>query len=80
MAFHSVRSCSVGKFAVWVMALCGLAAAPMVAALLLGRYVLPQIQARPWLLPLETTAWALFVLGIFSSARTAAADFIYFQF
>ncbi len=63
-----------------MLALCGLAATPMVAALLLGRYVLPQIQARPWLLPLETTAWALLFLGIFSSARTTAADFIYFQF
>ena len=69
----------------WIVAtsmvsLCGLAAVPLVAAMLLQRYVLPSVRERPWFLPVETTAWAIFALGIFSAARTTAADFIYFQF
>ena len=38
MAFHSVRSCSVGKFAVWVMALCGLAGAVSAQTCVLGGF------------------------------------------
>lgn len=60
------------------MALLG--AAPLVAAHLVLRWVVPRIEASPWYLPLQTTAWTLYGLAMFLFVRMSAMDFIYFQF
>ncbi len=69
----------------WIVAtsmvgLCIAASLPLVAAMSFEKFVLPKVERAPWLLPLQTTAWAVFAIAVFSSVRTTATDFIYFQF
>ena len=63
-----------------MLGLCAYAALPLVAALLAERYLLPRLKDTPWWLPVRTTGWAVMAVAVFSSVRTSAADFIYFQF
>jgi D-alanyl-lipoteichoic acid acyltransferase DltB (MBOAT superfamily) len=55
-------------------------AVPLILAHLVIRYVVPRIEASPWYLPVQTTAWACFGIGMFVFVRMSATDFIYFQF
>ncbi len=66
--------------AVSMVGLCVAGAIPLVAGLVAERYVIPRLRDLPVYLPLQTTAWAVFALAVFSSVRTTATDFIYFQF
>jgi D-alanyl-lipoteichoic acid acyltransferase DltB (MBOAT superfamily) len=58
----------------------GLTALPLVLEAVVVLYVLPRIRERAWFFPVETSAWAVFALGIFTFIRMTASDFIYFQF
>ena len=58
----------------------GTAALPLVLEAVFVLYVLPRIRERAWVFPVETSAWAVFALGIFTFIRMTASDFIYFQF
>lgn len=69
-----------GVVAASMLGVCAFAALPLITALLMKRYVRPALEGSPWLLPLQTTVWALCAVGIFSAVRTSATDFIYFQF
>jgi hypothetical protein len=55
-------------------------AAPMVLALAFERYAMPRLERSPWLLPMQTTIWAVYAVLILSFVRTGNNDFIYFQF
>jgi hypothetical protein len=55
-------------------------ALPLLLVLALERLVLPRLQGTPWLLPAQTTAWAVLLVIILAFVRDAASDFIYFQF
>ena len=44
------------------------------------RWIHPRLQGSPWLLPAQTTGWALVALGLFVFYRVNAVDFVYFQF
>lgn len=55
-------------------------AAPMVLALAFERYAMPRLERSPWLLPMQTTLWAVYAVLILSFVRTGNNDFIYFQF
>jgi D-alanyl-lipoteichoic acid acyltransferase DltB (MBOAT superfamily) len=57
-----------------------LCASPLVLALVAERLLAPRIAGRPWLLPAQTTAWALCVAGMLVFVRVSTHDFIYFQF
>lgn len=63
-----------------MLGLCLAVALPLVAALLVERYVWPKVRTSAWVLPVKTTLWAVYAVAIFSSVRTSATDFIYFQF
>ena len=68
-----IAAISVGAVFAWC-------AAPMLIALAVERYALPQLRSSPWVLPAQTVAWTVWALCIFSFVRTTANDFIYFQF
>ena len=53
---------------------------PLVLAALLERTLLPAIRDKEWYLPVQTTAWSLWAVGILLLVRTTNQDFIYFQF
>jgi D-alanyl-lipoteichoic acid acyltransferase DltB (MBOAT superfamily) len=53
---------------------------PLFAALGFERWVEPVLARTPWHLPVQTTAWAVYGLLIFTFAQMSANDFIYFQF
>ncbi len=53
---------------------------PLVLGLWVQRSLWPRIEAAPWALPLQTSAWAVFTAGAFFFGRMSAMDFIYFQF
>ncbi len=55
-------------------------AVPLVLALVLERVVLPRLEGTPWLLPAQTTVWAVLLVIVMAFVRDGAADFIYFQF
>ena len=60
-----------------VTALC---AAPLVASHAIERWVLPRVQGTVWLLPMQTSTWAISGVGMFVFYRVNTYDFIYFQF
>ena len=66
--------------AVTLVSITALCAAPLVAAVLVEKTVLPTIRQSRWYLPYQTTLWALYAVGIFIFVRVSANDFIYFQF
>ncbi|MFZ5475863.1 MAG: MBOAT family O-acyltransferase [Myxococcota bacterium] len=63
-----------------MLAITAFAATPLVLAHVALRWVLPRIEKSDWYLPVQTTAWAAFALGMFVFVRMSATDFIYFQF
>jgi hypothetical protein len=56
------------------------AATPLVLALIFERVAWRRLEGSPWLLPVQTTSWAVLLVVILVFARDGAADFIYFQF
>jgi D-alanyl-lipoteichoic acid acyltransferase DltB (MBOAT superfamily) len=54
--------------------------APLIIALLVDRFVRPKLVDTMWYLPLQTTTWALYAVGMFIFVRQTTNDFIYFQF
>ncbi len=52
---------------------------PQITALAAER-ILTRLETSPWLLPVQTTLWALCAAAMFFFARDGAADFIYFRF
>jgi D-alanyl-lipoteichoic acid acyltransferase DltB (MBOAT superfamily) len=63
-----------------MLAVTAFTAAPLVLGLVFQKLIQPKIQESEWYLPLQTTAWAAFAVGIFLFVRVGASDFIYFQF
>ena len=63
-----------------MLAMCGVCGAILVGAMLIQQYVVPRMEGRIWLLPLQTAGWALCVIGMFVFTRLTVTDFIYFQF
>ena len=63
-----------------LLAVCGLVSLPLWLALAWQRYLAPRLTTSPWRVPLQTTAWALFVVAMMSFSHTSRMDFIYFQF
>jgi D-alanyl-lipoteichoic acid acyltransferase DltB (MBOAT superfamily) len=63
-----------------MLAVTALAATPLLVAFAVDRLVIPKIERSEWYLPAQTTAWAVFALGMFVFVRMSATDFIYFQF
>jgi D-alanyl-lipoteichoic acid acyltransferase DltB (MBOAT superfamily) len=55
-------------------------AAILVAQWALTKFVAPRFEDRPWWLPVQTTVWAMLVVGMFLFYRTTLQDFVYFQF
>jgi len=53
---------------------------PLVIAAILERTLLPKLREKEWYLPVQTTAWSLWAVGILLLVRTTNQDFIYFQF
>jgi alginate O-acetyltransferase complex protein AlgI len=45
-----------------------------------SRWGRPLIADTPWLLPVQTTSWAVLVVFLFVFYRTTVQDFVYFQF
>lgn len=63
-----------------MLGLCAFAALPLIAAMLAERWLVPRVQGT-WAWPaLQTAFVAICAAGVFSSVRTSAVDFIYFQF
>ena len=63
-----------------LLAIAGLLNLPLMLEAVAKRTVLPAMKHSPWLLPLQTTTWSLYVVGIGFAQRETAQDFIYFQF
>lgn len=63
-----------------MLAVTAFTATPLVLGLVFQKLIQPKIQESEWYLPLQTTAWAAFAVGIFLFVRVGASDFIYFQF
>ncbi len=63
-----------------LLAVTGLCASPLLAAVLVEKTLLPAIRSSRWYLPYQSTLWALYAVGIFIFVRVSANDFIYFQF
>ncbi len=57
-----------------------LAAAPLILALIAEKYIYPKLKDKAIFLPLQTSSWALLLLGIVLMKRDVSQDFIYFQF
>ncbi len=53
---------------------------PLCIAHVVERWVLPRIEESRWFLPVQTTAWSLYVVAMFVFYRVSTYDFIYFQF
>ncbi len=53
---------------------------PLLLAFGVEKTMKERIEASPWLLPVQTTLWAMFAVAIFFFARDGASDFIYFRF
>ncbi len=82
---HLTRSPVAASADQWVatvtmLSIAGAAAVPLVLGLWVQRSLWPRIEAAPWALPLQTSAWAVFTAGAFFFGRMSAMDFIYFQF
>ncbi|MFZ5481572.1 MAG: MBOAT family O-acyltransferase [Myxococcota bacterium] len=63
-----------------VLAVTAACSIPMIVGHVVERRVVPWLEKTPWYLPAQTTAWAVFALGMFTFVRMTAADFIYFAF
>ena len=57
-----------------------MSAAPLVLALIIEKLVYPKLEGKSYLLPLQTTSWAILLCGIILMKRDISQDFIYFQF
>ena len=53
---------------------------PLCVAHVVERWVLPKIDGSRWMLPIQTTAWSVYAVGMFVFYRVSTYDFIYFQF
>ena len=53
---------------------------PLFLGWLFDRYAKPKVEGSPWLLPLQTTAWAAYLAAMTVFYRLTAQDFVYFQF
>jgi D-alanyl-lipoteichoic acid acyltransferase DltB (MBOAT superfamily) len=63
-----------------MLGLCAYAALPLIVAMLVEEHVLPRVRGS-WAWPaMQSTFWAACAVAAFSSVRTSASDFIYFQF
>jgi alginate O-acetyltransferase complex protein AlgI len=63
-----------------LLGITGVATLPYAAAALYTWLVHPRLSRTPWILPTQTTLWALAGLCMFVFYRVSAYDFIYFQF
>ena len=63
-----------------MLGVCGYATLPLVASVVVDRYVLPRLVGTDLWPAVRATTWALFVVAVFVSVRMSATDFIYFQF
>lgn len=57
-----------------------LMALPLVVSHVVERHVLPTLRTQPIWIPIQSTSWAVFGLGMFVFYRVSSYDFIYFQF
>ena len=57
-----------------------MSATPLIIALIIEKFIVPQIETKPIFLPLQTTSWAILLCGILLMKRDISQDFIYFQF
>jgi len=56
------------------------ASSPYLLSTLYLRFIHDRLRASYWLLPIQTTGWALAAMAMFVFYRVSAYDFIYFQF
>ena len=53
---------------------------PLIVQWLVVRFVVPRLEESPYLLALQTTSWAVLLVGMGLFYRTTVRDFVYFQF
>ncbi|MEZ4318284.1 MAG: MBOAT family O-acyltransferase [Myxococcota bacterium] len=63
-----------------LLGITGAACSPYLLSTLWLQLVQPRLEKTVWLLPAQTTGWALAGIAIFVFYRVSAYDFIYFQF
>ncbi|MFT5458617.1 MAG: alginate O-acetyltransferase complex protein AlgI [Myxococcota bacterium] len=68
------------RVAVALLAIAAVLNVPLVIEHVVRRRVLPALEESEWLLPIQTTVWSLYMVGIGVAYRETGADFIYFQF
>ena len=57
-----------------------LTSVPLVTALLIERFVRPRLEGTAAFLPLQTTMWSVYIIGVMTFVRSTNTDFIYFAF
>jgi len=63
-----------------VIGMVAVVSTPLCIAWAVERWVLPRIDQSRWFLPVQTTAWSVYAVGMFVFYRVSTYDFIYFQF
>ncbi len=63
-----------------LLGITGTACTPYLVSSIWKRWILPRVEKSVWLLPAQTTGWALAAMAMFVFYRVSAYDFIYFQF
>jgi D-alanyl-lipoteichoic acid acyltransferase DltB (MBOAT superfamily) len=82
---HLTKNPFVASDAEWmatsvVLGMVAVVSFPLCVAHVVERWVLPKIEGSRWMLPLQTTTWSLYAVGMFVFYRVSTYDFIYFQF
>lgn len=75
----------VGTEAQWITASIMLsvslvAATPLLIAFIAERTLIPRMEKSVWFWPMQTVAWAVFAVTMFTFTRVTETDFVYFQF
>ena len=60
--------------------MCLFVSIPLIVAVIIEKQLYPRIKEKSFFLPLQTTLWALLLVGIIIMKRDVGQDFIYFQF
>ena len=55
-------------------------ALPLLIAFAALRTVIPKMKQSPWYWPMQTTAWTVYALTMFTFTRVTETDFVYFAF
>ncbi|NCG18165.1 MAG: MBOAT family protein [Rhodobacterales bacterium] len=63
-----------------IMGMVAFVSVPLIFSYLVERYLLPRVTDTDWMLPLQTSSWAVLASFMFVFYRISSGDFIYFQF